>query len=64
VKYEYIIDARGAYVVPWANSSESKDLRDKHFSDKFGVRPLIVSPDFWEHLTVNYKVQILITEEK
>lgn len=64
MKYEYIIDKRGIYVVPWADTPQIKDQRDEHFSKKFGVRPLIVSPDFWEHLTTNYKIQILITENK
>ena len=64
MKYEYIIDTRGAYVVPWADTPEIKNQRDKYFSNKFGVRPLIVSPDFWEHLTASYEIQILITEEE
>lgn len=64
MKYEYIIDKRGAYVVPWADTPESKDKRDQHFSEAFGVRPLIVSPDFWEYLTSSYKVQVLTGEEK
>ena len=38
MKYEYIIDTRGAYVVPWADTPEIKNQRDKYFSNKFGVR--------------------------
>ena len=64
MRYEYIIDTRGAYVVPWADTPEIKDQRDEHFSKLFGVRPLIVSPDFWEHLLSSYEIQILITEEE
>jgi hypothetical protein len=64
VKYEYIIDSRGFYVVPWASSPAEKDNREEAFTNKFGIRPLIVSPDFWEHLLSTYKTQILITENK
>jgi hypothetical protein len=64
MKYKYIINAKGKYVVPWADTTKLKEQRDGHFTKMFGVRPLIVSPDFWEHLTSNNKVQILTTEEK
>ncbi len=64
MKYEYIIDSRGFYVVPWALTPEAKEKREEAFSNKFGVRPLIVSPDFWEHLLSTYKTHILKTEEK
>ncbi len=64
MKYEYIIDSRGFYVVPWAPNTEAKDKREEAFSNKFGVRPLIVSPDFWEHLLSTYKTHILKMEEK
>ena len=63
MKYEYIIDSRGFYVVPWINS-EFRENRDTHFTNKFGVRPLIVSPDMWEILLCSYKLQSFKVEEK
>ena len=64
MKYEYIIDSRGFYVVPWAPTPADKDKRDKYFSKKFGVRPLIVSPDMWDILLCSYKLQTFKAEEK
>ena len=64
MKYEYIIDSRGFYVVPWANTPELKNKRDNHFASKFGVRPLIVSPDMWDILLCTYKLHILKMEEQ
>jgi hypothetical protein len=64
MKYEYIIDSRGFYVVPWASTPKIKNERDSHFSKKFGVRPLIVSPDMWDILLCSYKLQIFKPEEK
>ena len=64
MKYKYIINATGKYVVPWAGNTKLKEQRDGHFTKAFGVRPLIVSPDFWEHLTSSYEIQTLTTEDK
>ena len=64
MRYEYLIDTRGMYVAPWADTTELKDQRDECFIEAFGIRPLIVSPDFWERLLSKYEVQILITEEE
>ena len=64
MKYEYIIDSRGFYVVPWAATVELKRTRDRHFASKFGVRPLIVSPDMWDILLCSYEMHTFKTEEK
>ena len=64
MKYEYIIDSRGFYVVPWAATPELKRERDRHFTIKFGTRPLIVSPDMWDHLLCSYKMHVFKAEEK
>ena len=64
MKYEYIIDSRGFYVVPWTSTREAKDKREKYFSEKFGVKPLIVSPDLWEDLLCRYEMHIFETEDK
>jgi len=64
MKYEYMIDNSGRYVVPWARTSEEKSERDKLFVELFGSRPIVVSPDFWDHLMGKYEVKILEVENK
>ena len=63
MKYEYMINKSGRYVVPWATTPEEKSERDRCFVKVFGSRPLIVSPDFWEHLMSKYEIKILEMEE-
>tara|TARA_Y100000592_G_scaffold100310_1_gene179660 strand:- start:1560 stop:1754 length:195 start_codon:yes stop_codon:yes gene_type:complete len=62
MKYEYMINKRGKYVVPWAKSEDDRERRDRCFIDKFGVRPVIVSPDFWEYLLVENDVKVIEVE--
>ena len=62
MKYEYMINSHGKYVVPWAKSDDDRERRDKCFIDKFGARPIIVSPDFWEYLLAENEVKVIEVE--
>ena len=62
MKYEYMIDKFGKYVVPWAKSEDDRERRNKCFIDKFGFRPIVVSPDFWEYLLVENDVKVIEVE--
>ena len=64
MKYEYMINKHGKYVVPWARNEDDRERRDKCFIDKFGARPVIVSPDFWEYLLAENDVKVIEVECK
>lgn len=57
-----MINSHGKYVVPWAKSEDDRVRRDKCFVEKFGFRPLIVSPDFWEYLLTENDVKTIEVE--
>jgi len=64
MKYEYLIDNRGMYVVPnIAMATELRLKRDKDFQKTFKVKPLIVSPDYWQYLLARYSMKTITVKD-
>ena len=64
MKYEYLIDNRGKYVVP--NTTKTVDdrlKRDKDFQKTFNVKPLIVSKDYWQYLLAKYSMKTVTVKD-
>ena len=59
MKYEYMINKSGKYVVPWARNEADRERREECFVEVFGVRPITVSPDFWEYLLAESEVKVM-----
>ena len=62
MKYEYIKTSDGNIAVEM-NIHIDKEKREEVFLKKVGIKPTIVSHDFWDYLACTYPIQILEMEE-
>jgi len=58
MKYKYMKTSKDNIAVEM-NPHVDRELRNKIFLEKLGIKPTIVSHDYWDHLACTYPIQIL-----
>ena len=63
MKYHYMKTSKDKIAVKM-DINIDKETREKFFLKKLGIKPVIVSHDYWDHLACTYPIEVLEVKEK
>ncbi len=63
MKYKYMKTSETNIAVQM-DPHVNRNKREQAFVKKFGIKPTIVSIDFWDHLSCIYTIETLEVEQK
>jgi len=63
MKYQYMKTSKSQIAVQM-DVHIDKEAREKIFMKKLGIKPVIVSHDYWDHLACTYPIEVLEVKEK
>ncbi len=63
MKYKYMKTSETNIAVQM-DPHVNRNKREQAFVRKFGIKPTIVSVDFWDYLSCSYPIETLEVEEK
>ena len=63
MKYEYIKTNKTSIAVQ-TNPHINRHKREQAFIESLGIKPTIVSYDYWDYLACSYPIEVLEVEEK